>query len=47
MSMMLSSANAWAGAARGIMTAQAKRQLSAATKGSKPVATRKHPKKRG
>ena len=29
-SMMLSGANAWAGAARGFMTAQAKRQQSAA-----------------
>ena len=30
LSMMLSGANAWAGAARGIMTGQAKRQQAAA-----------------
>jgi hypothetical protein len=30
LSMMLSGANAWAGAARGLMTAQPKRQQSAA-----------------
>ncbi|EHM01797.1 hypothetical protein HMPREF9946_01864 [Acetobacteraceae bacterium AT-5844] len=36
LSMMLSGANAWAGAARGVMTAQAKRQQAAAArKGAK------------
>jgi hypothetical protein len=38
LSMMLSGANAWAGAARGITTAQAKRQQSAALReGAKRV----------
>ncbi|WP_082012955.1 hypothetical protein [Belnapia sp. F-4-1] len=38
LSMMLSGANAWAGAARGLMTAQAKRQQSAAMReGAKQV----------
>lgn len=38
LSMMLSGANAWAGAARGIMTGQAKRQQAAATRqGAKQV----------
>ena len=32
MSMWLSAANAWAGAARGLMTAEAKRQTKAATR---------------
>lgn len=32
LSMMLSGANAWAGAARGIMTSQGKRQGAAATR---------------
>ena len=32
MSMWLSAANAWAGAARGMMAAEAKRQTKAATK---------------
>ncbi|WP_207539509.1 hypothetical protein [Sabulicella rubraurantiaca] len=47
LSMALSAANAWAGAARGIMTAQAKRQLSAAAKSGKPATGRKRSKKRG
>ena len=34
LSMMLSGANAWAGAARGMMNAQAKRQQSAAIRES-------------
>ncbi|APT57296.1 hypothetical protein BKE38_07720 [Pseudoroseomonas deserti] len=34
LSIMLSGANAWAGAARGIMTGQAKRQQAAATRQS-------------
>jgi hypothetical protein len=39
LSMMLSGANAWAGAARGIMTGQIKRQQAAATRqGAKQVA---------
>lgn len=38
LSMMLSGANAWAGAARGIMTGQAKRQQAAtARQGAKQV----------
>ncbi|MBL6082694.1 hypothetical protein JMJ56_32540 [Belnapia sp. T18] len=38
LSMMLSSANAWAGAARGLVTAQAKRQRSAAMRdGAKQI----------
>jgi hypothetical protein len=38
LSMMLSGANAWVGAARGIMTAQGKRQQSAAMReGAKQV----------
>lgn len=39
LSMMLSGANAWAGAARGIAAGQAKRQQTAATRqGAKQVA---------
>ena len=39
LSMMLSGASAWAGAARGIMTGQAKRQQAAAARqGTKQVA---------
>lgn len=39
LSMMLSGANAWAGAARGIMTGQAKRQQAAAARqGTRQVA---------
>jgi len=38
LSMMLSGGNAWAGAARGLMTAQAKRQQAAAIReGAKQV----------
>ena len=38
LSMMLSGGNAWAGAARGLMTAQAKRQQAAAMReGAKQV----------
>lgn len=40
LSMVLSGANAWAGAARGIMTARAKRQQSAAMReGAKQAAS--------
>lgn len=39
LSMMLSGANAWAGAARGIMTGQAKRQQAAAARDGARQAT--------
>lgn len=45
LSVWLSAANAWAGAARGLMAAEARRQHKAAMKAASPGAARKKRRK--
>lgn len=45
LSLWLSAANAWAGAARGLMSAELRRQHKAATKAATPAPARKKRRK--